>query len=224
MFDRLISLIGDNSFEKLGNINVLIIGVGGVGGYVLEALVRSGIKNITIVDYDVIDESNLNRQVITNSSNIGKFKVDEAVKRARLINPNINIIAINKKLNCNSLLELLENDFDYIIDACDSVDVKYELMKNRDAYNYKLISSMGTAKKLDPSKLSITTLDKTSYDPLAKKLRYMLRKNNIKGKFIVVSSMEEVKIDGPVLGSLVTVVAVAGFYLASYVINDVVNS
>ena len=97
-------------------------------------------------------------------------------------------------------------------------------MRKRDEYGYKLISCMGTAKKVNPEKLAITTLDKTSYDPLAKKLRYMLRKDKVKGKFMVVSSCEEVSVSGKTLGSLVTVPAVAGFFLATYVINDIINN
>jgi len=224
MFDRLISLIGEDKFKKLANIKVLIIGIGGVGGYALEALVRSGVKNITIVDYDKIDESNLNRQVITNFFNIGLSKVLEAEKRAKLINPDVNIVSIDRKVNETNLDDILKNNFDFVIDACDTTIVKFELMKKRDLYGYKLISSMGTAKKLNPSKLSIMTLDKTSYDPLAKKLRYMLRKENVSGKFMVVSSCEEVKFSENGLGSVITVPAVAGFYLASYIINDIVNS
>jgi len=224
MFDRLISLIGENIFKKLANIKVLIIGIGGVGGYALEALVRSGVKNITIVDYDKIDESNLNRQVITNFSNIGLSKVLEAEKRAKLINPDVNIVSIDRKVDETNLDDILKNNFDFVIDACDTTIVKFELMKKRDLYGYKLISSMSTAKKLNPSKLSIMTLDKTSYDPLAKKLRYMLRKENVSGKFMVVSSCEEVNVTGNGLGSVITVPAVAGFYLVSYIINDIVNS
>lgn len=223
MFDRLISLISEQNLKKLSKIKVMIIGIGGVGGYTLEALVRSGIKDITIVDYDKIDESNINRQIISNTTNIGMFKVDEAKKRVKQINPEVNLTLIRKKLDEDNLISVIDNNYDYIIDACDTVIVKFLLMKYRDIYKYKLISSMGTAKKIDPTKLEITTLDKTSYDKLAKKLRYMLRKNNIKEKFYVVSSQEEIYSDGKTLGSIVTVPAVAGLFLASYVINDVIK-
>lgn len=223
MFDRLISLIGKDNFQKITKQKVLIIGIGGVGGYALEGLVRSGFQNITIVDYDKIDESNLNRQIITNLHNIGKIKVEEASKRAKEINPHININILNMKVSEVNIKEILERKFDYIIDACDTIEVKYLLMKFKNEYGYKLISSMGTAKKINPEKLSITTLDKTSYDPLAKKLRSRLKKNNIKGKFYVVSSTEEIKQEGTVLGSIITVPAVAGFYLTSYVINDILE-
>lgn len=224
MFDRLISLIGKVAVEKIFNTKVLLIGIGGVGGYALESLIRSGIKNITIVDYDIIDESNLNRQIIATKNNIGLSKVREASLRAKGINPNINIETIEEKIDSDNLISIIDNNYDYVIDACDTVLVKFLLMKYKSIYGYKLISSMGTAKKLNPEKLEITTLDKTSYDPLAKKLRSMLKKEKINGKFVVVSSTEEAKDTGNVLGSIITVPAVAGLYLASYVINSIVNS
>ena len=224
MFDRVVSLIGEEKFKCIQNINVLIIGIGGVGGYALEALVRSGVRNITIVDYDNIDVSNLNRQIIAHSNNLGQSKVLEGEKRAKLINPDINITCINECVNEDNIDNFLSKNYHYVIDACDTSIVKFLLMRKRDEYGYKLISCMGTAKKVNPEKLAITTLDKTSYDPLAKKLRYMLRKDKVKGKFMVVSSCEEVSVSGKTLGSLVTVPAVAGFFLATYVINDIINN
>lgn len=223
MFDRLISLINEDNFNKLKNLKVLLIGIGGVGGYTLEALVRCGILDITVVDYDTIDESNINRQILTSTLNIGEYKVSEAYKRYKSINPNVKLTIIKEKIDENNIINIIDNNYDYIIDACDTVIVKFLLMKWRDTYKYKLISSMGTAKKIDPTKLEITTIDKTSYDKLAKKLRLMLRKNNIRGKFYVVSSREECINTGNTLASIVTVPAVAGLYLASYVINDVLK-
>ncbi len=222
MFNRLIALVGRENLEKIKKKKVLIIGIGGVGGYALEALVRSGINNITIIDYDKIEESNLNRQIITNQNNIGNFKVEEARKRCLSINPNLNIQALNKKLDENNLKDVLYG-FDYIIDACDTVKVKFLLMKYKKDYGYELISSMGTAKKVDPTKLNITTLDKTSYDPLARKLRNMIKKSKISGKFYVVSSKEEAINTGDILGSMVFVPAVSGVYLATFVINDILK-
>ena len=223
MYKRCIDLIGKDKFLKLQSKRILIIGIGGVGGYALEALVRSGIENITLIDYDLIDESNLNRQIITKHTNINSSKVIEASKRVLEINPNINVNPISVKVSEDNIDEILSVGYDYIIDACDTTLVKFLLMKKRDEYGYKLISSMGTAKKLDPTKLSITTLDKTMYDPLAKKLRYMLRQNSIKGKFNVVSSTESI-IDRENLGSFIFVPASAGILLANYVIIDILNN
>lgn len=187
MFERLIGLIGEEKLKEIERKKVLLIGVGGVGSYALEALIRNGFFDITIVDFDIIDLSNLNRQLITDSTNIGKYKVDEAKKRALLINPNIKIQTINEKLNKENLRNLLNQNFDYIIDACDTLDVKFALMENSIHYSYKLISSMGTAKKIDPTKLEITTLDKTNNDPIARLLRNKVRKAHVNKKIYVVS-------------------------------------
>ena len=128
MFDRLIKLIGKDKFNKIQNTNVLLIGVGGVGSATLETLVRNGFINITIIDFDIIDEANINRQLITNSSNVGNIKVDEGKKRCLLINPNCNIKAINEELDINNVESYIKG-FDYIIDACDDIDVKFRLIE-----------------------------------------------------------------------------------------------
>ena len=222
MFDRLIKLIGKDNFDKIQNTNVLLIGVGGVGSFTLETLVRNGFRNITVIDYDIIEESNLNRQLITDSSNIGKTKIDEAVKRAKLINPDININGINTKLDINNINDYI-NGYDYIIDACDDLDVKFELIKLSLNNNFKLIESMGTAKKLDPSKLSITTLEKTEYDPIAKILRKKCRDNKIYSNNIKVVSSTETPMNIQEKATSSVVPSVAGILLASYVINDIIE-
>lgn len=223
MFERLIGLIGEEKLKEIERKKVLLIGVGGVGSYALEALIRNGFYDITIVDFDTIDLSNLNRQLITDSTNIGKYKVDEAKKRALLINPNINIQAINEKLNKENLRNLLNQNFDYIIDACDTLDVKFALMENSLHYSYKLISSMGTAKKTDPTKLEITTLDKTNNDPIARLLRNKVRKAHINKKIYVVSSTEVPK-QINMLGTANLVPSVAGLLCVSFIFNDIIKN
>lgn len=223
MFERLIGLIGEEKLKEIERKKVLLIGVGGVGSYALEALIRNGFFDITIVDFDIIDLSNLNRQLITDSTNIGKYKVDEAKKRALLINPNINIQAINEKLNKENLRNLLNQNFDYIIDACDTLDVKFALMENSLHYSYKLISSMGTAKKTDPTKLEITTLDKTNNDPIARLLRNKVRKAHINKKIYVVSSTEVPK-QINMLGTANLVPSVAGLLCVSFIFNDIIKN
>ena len=222
MFERLIGLIGEEKLKEIERKKILLIGVGGVGSYALEALIRNGFYDITIVDFDTIDLSNLNRQLITDSTNIGKYKVDEAKKRALLINPNINIQAINEKLNKEKLRKLLNQNFDYIIDACDTLDVKFALMENSLHYSYKLISSMGTAKKTDPTKLEITTLDKTNNDPIARLLRNKVRKAHINKKIYVVSSTEVPK-QINMLGTANLVPSVAGLLCVSFIFNDIIK-
>lgn len=223
MFERLIGLIGEEKLKEIERKKVLLIGVGGVGSYALEALIRNGFYDITIVDFDIIDLSNLNRQLITDSTNIGKFKVDEAKKRALLINPNIKIQTINEKLNKENLKNLLNQNFDYIIDACDTLDVKFALMENSIHYSYKLISSMGTAKKIDPTKLEITTLDKTNNDPIARLLRNKVRKAHINKKIYVVSSTEVPK-QINMLGTANLVPSVAGLLCVSFIFNDIIKN
>lgn len=223
MFERLIGLIGEEKLKEIERKKILLIGVGGVGSYALEALIRNGFYDITIVDFDTIDLSNLNRQLITDSTNIGKYKVDEAKKRALLINPNINIQTINEKLNKENLRNLLNQNFDYIIDACDTLDVKFALMENSIHYSYKLISSMGTAKKTDPTKLEITTLDKTNNDPIARLLRNKVRKAHINKKIYVVSSTEVPK-QINMLGTANLVPSVAGLLCVSFIFNDIIKN
>lgn len=223
MFERLIGLIGEEKLKEIERKKVLLIGVGGVGSYALEALIRNGFYDITIVDFDIIDLSNLNRQLITDSTNIGKYKVDEAEKRALLINPNIKIQTINEKLNKENLKNLLNQNFDYIIDACDTLDVKFALMENSIHYSYKLISSMGTAKKIDPTKLEITTLDKTNNDPIARLLRNKVRKAHINKKIYVVSSTEVPK-QINMLGTANLVPSVAGLLCVSFIFNDIIKN
>ncbi len=222
MFERLIGLIGEEKLKEIESKKILLIGVGGVGSYALEAFIRNGFCNITIVDFDTIELSNLNRQLITNTTNIGKYKVDEAKKRALLINPNIKIQILKEKLNKENIKNLLDQNFDYIIDACDTIDVKFALMEESLHYSYKLISCMGTAKKTDPTKLEITTLDKTNNDPIARLLRNKVKKAHINKKLYVVSSTEVPK-QINMLGTANLVPSVAGLLCASYVFNDLIK-
>ena len=224
MFERIINLIGEEKFSILQNKKILIVGCGGVGGYALETLVRSGINYIDIIDFDKIDISNLNRQIITNQSNIEKLKVEEAKSRCLSINTNININTYPIFLDKNNINEILSNNYDYIIDACDSVDTKLELIKQSINKNFKLISCMGTAKKIDPTKLSITTLDKTNYDPLAKVMRKKAKDLKINIKKIKVVSSTEQQIECDSLGTLMMVPATAGILCAKYVIEDIINN
>lgn len=220
MFDRLELLIGKEKFNILAKLNVLIVGIGGVGSYAFEALVRSNIGKITIVDHDVIDLSNLNRQLITNQNNIGHDKVKEAKSRAISINPNIIIQDLKIFLDNSNINDLFNNNyFDYVIDACDTIATKLLLIDKCQQLNIKIISCMGMAKKLDPSKIKICDISKTSYDPIAKTIRSKMRNK----KLLVVSSTEEIiESNSKVLGSNSFVPATAGLLCASYVINDII--
>ena len=221
MFERLITLIGEDNVNKLKKANVLIVGLGGVGGYALETLVRSGIYNLTIVDGDIVELSNLNRQIISKRDVIGNPKALVAQARTLEINPDVNLKVINQFIREDNFSLLNVDIFDYVIDACDDLNLKMLLIKNAD--KYKLISSMGTANKMDMTRFKITTIDKTSYDPLAKIIRKKIKEEKIRTKFKVVSSDEKVMKNGTKLGTIAYMPAVSGLLCASYVINDIIN-
>ena len=223
MFERLEILIGKKALQAIKKQKILLIGSGGVGSYALEALIRNGFSNITVIDYDKIDITNLNRQLITTSKNIGTSKVIAAILRAKEINPDIKIDGQDMRLTTENIDLILKLDYDYIIDACDSLEVKFALMEKSLHYRYKLISCMGTAKKLNPQKLEITTLEKTYNDPIARILRKKIRDAKINKKFYVVSSSELPKeIDK--LGTANLVPSVAGILCVSYIIDDILKS
>lgn len=225
MLERLEKILTEQEYSKIKNLNILLIGVGGVGGYTLEALVRMGVENITIVDYDVITLSNLNRQIITTRKNIGNSKVLEAKKRAESINPDINIITINEKIDKDNYLRLFKTHYDFVIDACDTITTKLVLIEYCVKNKVKIISCMGTGNRLDPSKIEITSIWKTNNDPLAKVIRKELRNRKINKNTPVVTSREvprKIKDRNPGSSSLVP--SVAGIYLASYVINETISN
>lgn len=221
MLDRLEILVGNENIKKLKNTTVLIVGIGGVGGYALEAIARSGIGKIIIVDKDIVDITNLNRQIITTKNNIGLNKVDVAEQRIKEIS-NAEVIKINKFITKENIEELFKEKIDYIIDACDTIETKKELIRQSIKRNIKIISCMGTAKKMNPSKLKIMEIRKTNYDPLAKIIRKMIREEKIKEKIMVVCS-DEIPLKREKLGSNSLVPSTAGILCASYVINDIVG-
>ena len=223
MLDRLELLIGMGNIEKIKNTKVLLVGIGGVGGYALESLIRSGIENITIIDYDRVESSNLNRQIISNLNNIGKLKVEEAKKRIEQINKNCNLNIIKEKITLDNFDILNIKEYDYVIDACDTVEIKKQIIRECLKNNIKFISSMGTGYKMDPTKLKIIDVRKTSYDPIAKKIRKMIKDEKLKGKIMVVSSTETKKVNSKVIASNSFVPAISGLMCTSYVINDIVG-
>ena len=222
MFEKTISLIGDENFNKIKEKTVLIVGLGGVGGYATEALVRSGIHNLILIDHDKVDITNINRQIISTTNNVGNNKVDEFKNRILEINPNCNIIIHKLFLDRNNYSILDNYQIDYIIDCCDSVDTKKILIDYSLNKNIKLISSMGTANKIDPTKLTITDIRKTSYDPLAKILRKYVNDLKTNKKIMVVSSTEQ-PLKRENLSTLIFVPATAGLLCANYVIKDIID-
>lgn len=222
MFERLELLIGKEALEKLSKVKILLVGVGGVGGTCLEALVRSGVQNITIVDGDNFQISNLNRQILATLCDIDNPKVDVAIKRMLSINNKLNITGKNIYLNEENISSL--DKVDFIIDACDDVKAKLSLMKYAEENNIHLISSMGTGKRLNPSDVIITRLDKTSNDPLAKKIRYEARKLGLNLKIPVVCSKEDAISKDRVVASSIFVPSTAGLTIAHYIIEKVIRN
>lgn len=225
MFDRTITLIGNEKYEKLKKSNILILGIGGVGGYTIEALIRSGIEKITLVDYDKIDITNINRQLIATNNNIGNTKTEQWKKRILDINPNANVTIINEKINSDNINILFNTHYDFIIDACDTVIVKKLLIKECKQRNINLITVCGMGKKLNPLLVKICDIRDTTYDPLAKSLRKYVKKENIKGKVTCIFSDEKpIDNDSNVVSSMIMVTSVAGILAAHYCIDNIINT
>ncbi len=221
MQERLKWLLKDR-LEIIQNKTVLIIGLGGVGSYALETLARTYFKHLIIVDGDKIDISNLNRQLMTNIDNVGQFKTEVWLERIKKINPDCQVEIVNKFIDKDNLYILFQTKIDYVIDACDTVETKKEIIKYCLKNKIKFISVMGMANRLDASKVKFSYLDKTSYDPLAKKMRALLKKENIKGKVPVIYS-DEVPLKSNNLGSIAYVPALAGLLCTNYVVNDILK-
>ena len=220
--DRLKKIIDEGTLCKIRNKTVLIIGLGGVGGHALESIARMGVNNIILVDNDIVDVTNLNRQLLSLSSNIGRKKVDVAKERVLDINKECNVITLSKFIDSSNYLELFSYNVDYIIDACDTVSTKILLIRECLDRNIKIISCMGTGNKFHPEMLEISELKGTSYDPLARVIRNKFK--NEKRKIMVVYSKEKgVKISDRIPGSSSLVPSVAGVMCASFVINDIME-
>lgn len=218
MNERTTLLLGAEKMAKIEQAKILLIGLGGVGGYAFEALVRSGFLHITICDFDVFEESNLNRQIYATQESLGISKAYVSKKRALEINPTCQITTLTGKIIPEQITKEFLADFDYILDACDDVPVKVALIKACKTNGKKFISCMGTANRTHPELLSITTLEKTTNDPLAKKLRNILKNTNYLKTKVVWSS--EIPVKQKKLGTLCPVPMSAGSLLASFVIND----
>ena len=221
---RIEYLIGIDKVEKLKQAHVAVFGCGGVGSFAIEGLVRSGVKELTLIDFDGIDVSNLNRQLMTNASNIGQLKVEVMQERILSIHPDVMIHL--KSIFFDAQSDLSFEEFDYVIDAIDAVNSKLEIMRRAEAAKVPMIMALGTARKLDPTQLRLSNLYHTSYCPLAKKVRILARKEGLQN-IKVVTSLEEAKeatfvpeLNKVIVGSMIFVPASAGLLLASTVIQD----
>lgn len=225
MLDRLELLIQKENVEKIKKLHILVVGLGGVGGYTVESLVRSGVGELILLDYDLISESNKNRQIIATDDTIGCKKVDAFQKRISSISKECHVIGIDTFLNSENISLLDSYQLDYIVDACDTMSTKQALILYSLEHQIPLISSMGTGNRLDPSQLEITMLAKTQYDPIAKKLRKFVRDNRIKDKITVLCSKEPpIPVEGRTIASCSFVPSVAGLLITSYIIRDVIKN
>lgn len=223
MFERIENLIGQENLNSIKEKSVLVVGLGGVGGSCVESLIRSGISNIIIVDFDIIESSNINRQIIAFNDNIGTKKTEAMKKIIKKINPLCSVVIYDMFIDDSNLDMVFENKIDYVIDACDSVNTKKLLITKCIEKEINIISCMGTGNKLNPSMLSITELSKTENDPLAKVMRKWARDNKINKKIPVVSSVEVPMTKGKKIQSMCFVPNVAGILLANYVIGDIIS-
>ena len=222
IYSRTEALLGDGAIQKLKNARVAVFGAGGVGSAAIEALVRSGVGNIDIFDHDTISVTNLNRQLMTDSSNIGKSKAEEAAKRARLIKPSVNAIAHELFYLPDTADSVDLSLFDYIIDAVDTLTAKLTLVQRAKEAGVPIISSMGTGNKLDITKLRVSDIKKTETCPLARRMRKELKVRGINELLCVWSDEKpqsakdtgELKGDRPAPASAVFVPAAAGLLMA----------
>lgn len=229
-FQREKNLIGDENFQKLKESNVLIFGLGGVGGYAVEALVRAGVGKISVVDFDTIDVTNVNRQIIATTKTIGKDKVQVVKERMLDINPDIKIKTFKEKYSRETReLFFREEKYDYIIDAIDLITSKLDLIEISKEKKIPIISSMGMGNKINPMMIEISDINKTSVCPMARVIRKELKKRGIKSSKVLYSKEYPIKPNNPNgnreksvnVGSISFVPPAAGLIIASEVIKDI---
>ena len=231
MFSRTALLIGEEGLEKLKKARVAVFGVGGVGGYVVEALVRSGVGTLDLIDKDVVSVSNLNRQIIALQSTVGMLKTEAAEGRAKDINPDVVIHKHNVFYLPETANDFDFSQYDYVVDAIDTVSGKIALVEQAKAVNIPVISSMGAGNKLDPTAFEVADISKTSVCPLARVMRRELKKRGIEHLKVVYSKEEPLPsalIDEEsgktVPGSIAFVPSVVGLIIASEVIKDLIKA
>ena len=226
IFNRSELLLGSDNMQRIAKTKVLLVGVGGVGSWCAEGLIRTGVRHLTIVDYDIVQASNINRQLMATTQTLGLVKVDTLKERLLQINPNADVNAISMEYNEDSAYHLDLDSFDYVVDAIDSVKNKALLILRTTASKAKLFSSMGAALKLDPTKIEVAEFWKVKGDPLAKALRNKFKKSGVfpKRKFKCVFSQERLTSKTQGKGSLSQITAIFGFTLTGLIINDIIEN
>ena len=223
-FSRTELLLGKENMERLADARVAVFGIGGVGGYTVEALARSGVGTLDLVDDDKVCLTNINRQIIATRSTIGKYKVDVAKDRILDINPHAVVHTYKTFYMPNTADQFDFSQYDYVVDAIDTVTGKIQLVEQANACGVPIISSMGAGNKLDPSAFEVADIYKTSVCPLARSVRKQLRAAGVKKGVTVVYSKEPVQRAeaGEVPGSMVFVPASAGLLMASYIVRQII--
>ena len=228
-FLRTSLLLDEEKMNRIKNSHVMVFGIGGVGGYVVEALVRSGLEKISIIDNDTVSLTNLNRQIIALETNVGKYKVDVLKERILAINPNCEVVCYNQFITDKNINELEYDDVNYIVDAVDTITAKIAIILKAKELNIPIISSMGAGNRLDPTQIKIGDINQTKNCPLAKVVRNELKKRNIKGVKCIYSLELPVEpnktIINPennkkVIGSISYMPSIFGLMIASEVIKD----
>ena len=229
-FTRTQMLLGEEAMARLSKARVAVFGIGGVGGHVVEALARSGVGALDLIDSDTISISNLNRQIIALHSTIGKYKVDVAKERVLDINPAIQVAAYKTFYLPETAEQFDFSKYDYIVDAIDTVSGKIQLVMQARQAGVPIICSMGTGNKIHPELFEISDISKTSVCPLAKVMRQELRKRGVNHLKVVYSKELPIKVEAdpgvskPVPGSNAFTPAVAGLLIAGEVIRDLVGN
>ena len=219
IFDRSIGLLGEDNFNLIQDKVIAIFGLGGVGGTCLEALARTGFKHFLLIDFDKVDPSNLNRQILYTQKDIGRNKVDAAKERILSINPEVDIQIFNSKAQDFDFNQKI----DFIVDAIDDVNGKLYILGNAQEKDIPHIMSLGMANRFDPSKVKIAKLNQTHNDPLAKKLRYMVKKQGLNTANINVAISEELpQKNGEILYSTMMVPSSGGLSLAKFILESII--
>lgn len=232
IFSRTELLLGEDAMARLKNARVAVFGVGGVGGYVCEMLARSGVGQITLIDSDLVSETNRNRQIIALESTTGKPKVEVMRERILDINPEAEVIPLEMFYTPENADEVSLSEFDYIADCIDTMTSKIELILRVKAQGVRIISAMGAGNKLDPTRFEVSDLYKTSVCPLARTLRYELKRRGVKSLKVVYSKEEPKKPKGEVSGenfgrhipaSVAFAPSAMGIIMASEIVKDLIG-
>ena len=229
-FSRTALLIGEEGLEKLKKARVAVFGIGGVGGYVVEALVRSGVGCLELIDKDTVSVSNINRQIIALHSTVGRYKTEVAAERAKDINPDIEVAVRNTFYLPETASEFDFSSYDYIVDAIDTVSGKIALIEQAKKAGTPIISSMGAGNKLDATAFEVADISKTSVCPLARVMRRELKKRGLDHVKVVYSKEEPLpskaqdeETGKPIPASIAFVPSVVGLIIAGEVIKDLIK-